>query len=236
MSKDYYLYFDESGNLGKSGRNFVIACVLTTDPKSLHNKMKKTLLFIKKEYPNLKFNASELKANCANRDARVTILSEISKKDVDISYIIADKKHIYEYLFEDKNILYNYLLKILLNNYTALFKKASEEGSTVNLILDNRTIKVTSRNSFADFIKEHFIYEKGINVNIKVEYRDSKSKNAYNIQAADYIAHSLYSFYEYNNATYYNCINAKVQYKELFPKNKFGKSLAEPLVAVTSEK
>lgn len=221
--KEYYMYFDESGNLGKDRKYFVISCILTSNPKELENIMKKTLLRVKKSYPNLKFNAYELKANAANRDARINILSNISKKNVEISYIVADKDNVYDYLFKDKNILYNYLLKVLLNNYTYLFRKASKEGARINLILDNRTIKVASKNSFSDFIKYHFIYENNINVDINVEYRDSNAKNAYNVQAADYAAHALYSYYEFDNSTYYNCFKSKIKHSELFPINKFAK-------------
>ncbi|WP_156337819.1 DUF3800 domain-containing protein [Clostridium intestinale] len=52
--KEYYLYFDESGNLGESGKYFVIACILTENPKALENKMKKTLLSIKTKNNGLK--------------------------------------------------------------------------------------------------------------------------------------------------------------------------------------
>ena len=47
--KEYYLYFDESGNLGVKDRYFVISCVITKNPKELENKMKKVLFHIKKE-------------------------------------------------------------------------------------------------------------------------------------------------------------------------------------------
>ena len=233
MLKDYYLYFDESGNLGKNGKYFIISCILTSAPKALQNKMKKTLLFIKKQYPHLKFNDYELKANAANSLSRTTILSNIADKDLSISYIVADKDHVYNYLLDDKNLFYNYLLKILLNNFTSLFRKASTENATIHLILDNRSIKVKSKNSFADFIKIYFLYEKHINVNIEVEYRDSKASNAYNVQAADYVAHALYSHYEYNNSNYFNCFKSKIKYEELFPRCKFGQSVKNPEIAVS---
>ena len=36
-NKERYLIFDESGNLGTSGRYFVIACIDTYNYKALHN-------------------------------------------------------------------------------------------------------------------------------------------------------------------------------------------------------
>ena len=56
--KEYYLYFDESGNLGVKDRYFVISCVITKNPKELENKMKKVLFHIKKNHPEAKWNLS----------------------------------------------------------------------------------------------------------------------------------------------------------------------------------
>lgn len=230
--KDYYFYFDESGNLGRDRNSFVISCIFTSNPKELHNIMKKTLLRLKQNSEKGNFNSHELKASAAKPESREIILNNISKKDLKISYIVANKNEIYDYLFKDKNILYNYLLKLLLRNYTDIFRKASEEGVTIHLILDNRDIKVKSKNSFAEFIKEHFIYVKNIDVNINIEYKDSKAKDAYNVQAADYIAHALYSYYEFGNTRYYDCIKNKIQHKEFFPNY----NAIQNLIAATKEK
>lgn len=214
--KEYYMYFDESGNLGNGGKYFVIACILTKNPGLLHNTIKKTLLYVKKNYKNVKFNSNELKANVANKEIKELIINNICKKDVQISYIVAQKKYIQDNLKEDKNCLYNFLLKILLQNYNKQFN-----NSKVNLILDNKTIKVKSINSFKDYINIYWNYEKKLNINIKVEYKDSKAKDAYNIQAADYIANAIFSRYEYNNGNYYSLLRSKIDKRERFPISKF---------------
>lgn len=214
--KEYYMYFDESGNLGNGGKYFVIACVLTKNPKLLHNTMKKTLLYIKKNYKNAKFNSNELKANVANKEIKEIIINNICKKDVSVSYIVAQKKYIQDNLKDDKNCLYNFLLKILLQNYNKQFR-----NSKVSLILDNKTIKVKSINSFKDYINIYWNYEKKLNIYIKVEYKDSKAKDAYNIQAADYIANAIFTRYEYNNSYYYNLLKHKRGVVERFPRDKF---------------
>ena len=50
--KEYFMYFDESGNLGTSGKYFVIACIITENRKALHNTMKKTLKKIEDQIKN----------------------------------------------------------------------------------------------------------------------------------------------------------------------------------------
>lgn len=215
--KEYFIYFDESGNLGVKEKYFVISCVLTEQPKALHNKMKKILLHVKNNHPEAKWNGSEIKACTCKPWIKEKILTGIIEKDIEISYIVADKHWIDEKLKEDKNCLYNYLLKVLLENYKSTFR-----NNKVNLILDNKTIKVESINSFKDYINIYLNYELRLNVELTVQYMDSKDKSAYNIQVADYIANALYSYYEYNYEQYKSYINEKIKYVELFPKRKFG--------------
>ena len=199
--KEYFMYFDESGNLGTSGKYFVIACIITENRKALHNTMKKTL-----------------KANKATKEIKSFVLNRISKNNLEISYIVAEKQHVQEQLIKDQNRFYNFLLKILLDQHKEKFKE-----NKINLILDNKTIKVKSLNSFEDYINIHINYELGLNSDIIVEYKDSKSHDAYNIQAVDYIANVIYSHYEYNLDIYMPIIKNKIKVIEEFPKFKFKK-------------
>ncbi len=71
------------------------------------------------------------------------------KKDIKISYIVADLQHVEARLLEDKNILYNYLMKLLISRMIT----DVDRGTKINLICDNKTTKVASANSFKDYIK-----------------------------------------------------------------------------------
>lgn len=217
---EHYMYFDESGNLGKQDRFFVIACIITKNPKELNNIMKKTLLEIKKRYSGTKWNGHELKANSCKPWIKEIIYKAIVTKGIEISYIVADKIWIEERLKEDKNCLYNYLLSLLLDNFKNIFR-----NKRVNLILDNKSIKVKSLNSFEEYIKIHLNYRYSLNTDIKVEYRDSAAKNAYNIQAADYVANAIFSYYEYGYDRYYKILENKISKRELFPSRRFGKCI-----------
>lgn len=217
--KEYFLYFDESGNLGVDGRYFVIACILTEKPKELENKMDKILLHIKKNYKNLQWNGYELKANSCKPWIKENIYKGIVEKDIQIAYVVADKLWIEDRLKQDKNCLYNYLLSIMLDNFKSVFR-----NNKVHLILDNKSIKVKSINSFEDYIRIHVNYRLRLNSEISVQYMDSSSKKAYNIQAVDYIANAVYGKYEYSYSTYYDLIKNKICCEELFPYKKFGKA------------
>lgn len=214
------LIFDESGNLGAVGRYFVISCIDTMNAKSLHNVMKRKLKQAGDKFPKLKnLHAHEIKAKDAYPCVKYHILESILSKDVTISYIVIDLKYIEERLLKDKNILYNFAAKILISR---LITK-TDEGKTVNILFDNKTTKIASKNSLREYIIAHIVYEEGLDVNINFEYKDSDAGDAFIIQAADYIANGLYASYEYGNEVYKSLIDEKIDIVEHFPYKKFGK-------------
>ncbi|BDR73313.1 hypothetical protein K144316041_20210 [Clostridium tetani] len=228
--EEYFLYFDESGNLGTDGRYFVIACIITKDNKELENKMKKVLLHIKRNYKDVKWNRHEIKANSCKPKIKRIIYDTIMKKDIQIAYVVADKIWVEDRLKDDKNCLYNYLLRILLENFKKIFR-----NNKINLILDNKTIKVKSINSFTDYIRIYMNYELGLNSEISVKYMDSSSKKAYNIQAVDYVANAIFAKYEYGYNDYYDLLKQKICCNELFPRRKFGNPTKNMLEASMSK-
>jgi len=213
------LIIDESGNLGTSGRYFVIACIETKNYKSLHNIMKRKLQAAKQLYPNLKSGSHEVKAANAFPSVKHHILESIATKDIKISYIVADLFHIEPRLLVDKNILYNYLVKLLLQRLIS----SKDIGSTVNILCDNKTTKVASTNSMSDYIKTVINYEQNMDIDLNIRFMDSDSSNAYVIQAADYVANALYSRYEHKNILYSQPLTLKFYKMGHFPYTKFGK-------------
>lgn len=201
------IIFDESGNLGKSGRYFVIACIDTKECKSLHNIMKRKLKIAGKIYPEMKKgHAHEIKAVDAYPAVKYHILECITSKNLSISYIVVDLKHVKSKLLEDKNIVYNYVMKILLDRIIT----SEDNGTRINILCDNKTTKITSRNSFEDYIKIHFNCEKDYDIDLNVKYIDSDAGDAFIIQAADYVANAVYTLYEYGNNMYSKVFNTKL--------------------------
>lgn len=223
--KDLYknercLIFDESGNLGHDGRYFVISCIDTHNAKALHNIMKRKIGQAKHLFPELSMNHSnEIKAKDAYPAVKSHILECIVSKELTISYIVVDLKHIEPRLLRDKNILYNFASKILISR---LISK-EDEGKKINIIFDNKTTKISSTNSLREYIIAEIVYEKQFDVDINFEYKDSDSNDAYIIQAADYVANALYSFYEYGNSLYIDIVRKKVNQIQHFPYTNFGK-------------
>lgn len=104
-NKERYLIFDESGNLGTSGRYFVIACIDTYNYKALHNVMKRKLGIAKLQFQELAcLHSHEIKAKDAYPCIKYHILEVIASKDLTISYIVADLKYVQPRLLKEKNI------------------------------------------------------------------------------------------------------------------------------------
>ena len=216
MSEAIYLYLDGSGNLGSSGRYFVIAGIETPNSKPLHNVMKKSILKIKTTYDRFKAS-QEIKASDSSPIIKDFVLRKIAtKENIHIRYIVADKKHVKRALIEDENLLYNFLLKFLI-----LPIATKPNLKKFVLILDKRTIKVKSSNSFEDYINILLRYEIGLDIQIEVMYMESH--NCYAIQAADFIANALYLKYEFRNPIFESIIASQIIFADHFPRGIFGK-------------
>ena len=87
----------------------------------------------------------------------------------------------------------------------------------------NKKYKCSDHNSKLLYIIADIVYEKGLDVTINFEYKDSDAGDAFIIQAADYVANGLYANYEYKNDIYKNLIKESINVVQYFPYKKFGK-------------
>ncbi|BFH66270.1 hypothetical protein J27TS7_11160 [Paenibacillus dendritiformis] len=210
------LFFDESGNMGRDGRYFTIACVACKNDKQLNNALSRAELKTKRQFPYFK-RFQEVKASDSNPVIKDYYLRKIASKEVEIRYIVADLENVKSRLKEDSNLLYNYMLHFLITPYARI-----PNVNHLNIVLDNRTIRVQSVNSFADYIKIKMQYEFQCRYSINVKYMESQ--NSYGIQAADFIANAVQTKYQYDYGYYYSLFENKVVQRELFPRAYFGTS------------
>jgi len=91
----------------------------------------------------------------------------------------------------------------------------------IQIIIDNRSVKVASKHSLRDYIKLKALMEWGVDKKITFEYMDSQNSN--NLQAVHIIANVVYGKYTYSKEHLYGIISNKFVYKSEFPEIKFGK-------------
>src|SRR3989344_5105231 len=185
------IFVDESGELGMKHRYFVIAMLVPQRSKRIVNIMKR---FITRN------NLPEVKGSLLAIPDKQHIIHAINQaNDCVISYIVVDKNNIdNKKLFADKNLFFNYLLSFLFKNTI----KHANDG--ISICLDNRTIKVGSVNSLADYvrIKAYTSWNFQHNINISfVNSRDSKV-----VQATDVVANAIYAKYLYGQDHLYKML------------------------------
>lgn len=214
-----FLIFDESGNLGSNGRYFVISCIDTGNAKAIHNLMKRKIGQARNLFPELAIlHTHEVKAKDAYPCIKYHIAECLAKRSLSISYIVADLQHVEPVLLNDKNMFYNFMMKLLISEITS----PNDNGGKINIMYDNHTTRVGSVNSLDEYIKLSLVFEDRLNVDLSFSRLDSNDKNAYHVQAADYVANALYSHYEYGNDLYYDLLKPKINCKLLYPLGKFG--------------
>lgn len=203
-------YLDESGNLGRSGRFFVICALMPENPKRIKNIIKGCIANFRKRNIIL----DELKSPFLTFPLKQKILQKLAKKDdFHCSYVVGDKKHIDPNLLKVNNVCFNYLASHL---FKPILKGTNED---VQVIIDNRSVKVASKNSLKDYIKLEALTKWGFNKKITFRYKDSRDVK--NLQAVHLIANVVYGRYTYNTKHLYNLIDNKFIHRIKFPYAKF---------------
>lgn len=216
---DRFLIFDESGNLGSNGRYFVVSCIDTCNAKEIQNLMKRKIGLARTQFPALAtLHTHEVKAKDAYPCIKYHIAECLAKKDLTISYIVADLQQTPANLLIEKNMYYNFLIKKLIEEIVT----PADAGNNISIIYDNHSTRTGSVNSLDEYLTLSLIYERRLNISLKFARLDSNDKNAYHVQAADYVANALYTHYEFNNDLYYDILRPKINCKILYPLGKFG--------------
>jgi hypothetical protein len=199
------LFVDESGNLGRGERFFIIAMLQPFKSKRIVNFARDFCA---------KNNLIEIKGAKLNFVQKQSLIDKLTKtNDYVISYIVADKKNIdNDKLFEDPNLLYNYLFSFLIR------KTLKANTDDLCILLDNHSTKVKSINSLKDYIKLKAYTQWGFNKSLDIDYINSKYSKV--IQVTDVVASCIRAKYHHNNPHLYNRLTIAESIK--FPVDKFG--------------
>lgn len=206
---------DESGNFGKSGKYIVVGGIQVTNNKPILNFMKRQELKFRKLYPE-KFEDEEIKHTNSFPAMRHHYIEKIVEKSEAIHYCVSNKYHCDEAMLKDENILYNYMVfrivKRIISNNRSL--------TCLSLLLDNRTIKITRSDSLVDYLKGKIYFDlERPDIELNVQMLDSKNSRL--IQAADFIAGTVFHRYTHNNNICYNLIKKKLDCVYHYPYNNF---------------
>lgn len=127
--------------------------------------------------------------------------------DIVIGAITVNKSKVQQHIREDANKLYNYMIRLAV---LPLIK----EQPIVNLIRDNKTIKVKSGNSLIDYLQTTIWFD--LASRTKIVDIPSDSKRVKNLIFIDWINNLIWGKYEDDNTKAYDIIRNVISSKKLF--------------------
>lgn len=180
---------DESGSLGRDSHFFVMAAVVVMRPR--------TLLNVAKQIPKLYF---ESKFYNSTREEITNVLRTLSKCDVRIVYVVADK---YDYTGQYYGTYGNDLYKMILQDLLAKAFSLVNKGD-VNVFLDRSSfVSLTSFRTIAGEVAS------SAGCNLKQCDKVTSHQNKC-IQIADYVVGAINRNYEDGNSYYMDIIRSKI--------------------------
>ena len=211
----WYLYLDESGDLGfdfvnkKPSKFFTITilAVKSSHNKILRNCVKKTL--------NRKLNKHKAKrVVCELKGTHTTL--EVKKyffelvKDIPFSIfsLTLNKRKVFEQLARDKNRVYNYVARLVLDQI-----KFENAKSQVDLYVD----KCKSQEQIKEFNRYIFNQLKAkFNPNVPLNFFHKNSKEIPALQAVDLFSWGIFRSYERKDFEWYDIYKDKVKFNEQY--------------------
>jgi len=213
------VYLDESGDLGwkfnapfmngGSSRYLTIAFIIVpnTNKDLPHRQVSKTYT---------KFNyqfGMEHKGNKLPKNVREYFINRVikmmqSNPDVLMSAITVKKERVFDHIRRDGNILYNYLTKIGICDHI------KSCNGNVDFIRDERTIKVSSGNSLIEYLQTELWFEK--NSKAFLVDQPAKSHQNFNILFIDWIANTIWQYYELGEDVGFSLLDPIMKCQKLF--------------------
>ncbi len=212
------VYLDESGDLGwildkpyrhgGSSRYLTIAFVVCPSEK-------KHLLqrIVADVYRKVKHNPKkELKGSSLSVSDKCFFAEKVRKlvsmnPDIVVGAITVNKSKVQLHIRQDGNKLYNYMIRL------AVLPIVKGEP-VVNLIRDNKTIKVKSGHSLIDYLQTTMWFE--LSSHTRIVDIPSDSKQVKNLIFIDWMNNLIWGRYEDNNTAPYDIIKNVITSKKLF--------------------
>ncbi len=218
----YYLYLDESGELGRkpgSSRYFVITILCTDRPKALAKRVKKekgrlygggwpkdveikgTTLWGAEHIPGIP------PAIAARRGEILgNIIENILAGPVKVHYSVARKDRLSDHLLvAPYGITFNYLAgTLIIRGYREHY------NGPLELIVDQRSKETHSKMKFDGYVETRLLADCDHAAGLTIRHEESHVVPG--LQAVDFISWGLFRYYEHNDSTFKKLIEPAVGY------------------------
>ena len=212
------IYLDESGDLGwvlnkpyrhgGSSRYLTIAYVACPqEKKHLLKRIVRKVYNKTKTDPKIELKGSALKVADKRYFANKVRELVSMNPDIKIGAITVNKSKVQQHIRDDSNKLYNYMIKLV-----AL--ESIKQEPVVNLIRDNKTVKVKSGNSLIDYLQTILWFD--MDSKTKLVDIPSDSKKVQNLIFIDWVNNIIWENYEDDNSEPYQAMRSVIESKKLF--------------------
>jgi hypothetical protein len=158
-----------------------------------------------------KLQIREFKFHEDREDVRRRLLNLIAKSEVKCGYVTINKTAVAARLMDKPDILYNYLAV----NYPIKHIIHSHRPDKIEYVIDKQVWSRRRRESFNQYVIDKSSWVSIVECNDfppEILLKHDVSQNDPCLQIADYVAASVFQFYERKKPEYYNIISKKFPY------------------------
>jgi len=216
----WYLYLDESGDLGfdfvnKKPSKFFTVAVLATRGIDNNRKISKAVKIVLRRKLNPKSKrkriVEELKGEATNLEIKKYFYKQIKNVKFAIYSVTLNKLRVYEKLARNKSRVYNFIARQVFDRIP--FEKAN--GNRIILTIDKSKGKKGIK-EFNEYIIKQL--EGRIPPHIPFDIYHEDSKKIGGLQAIDMFVWGIHRKYENNDAEWYRIFNKKIVLDEQYLK------------------
>lgn len=214
----WYLYLDESGDLGfdfvnKKPSKFFTISILAISSQEANQKLIKAAKITLRRKLNSSKNRHRLVRELKGTGTKLEIKKYFFSKAKDIKFgiysITLNKKRVYDRLTKNKSHVYNYVSRKVLDEIP--FEKNS--GSRVQLIIDKSMAKPEIA-EFNSYIRRQL--EGRLSPNIPLDIYHWLSHENYGLQVSDLFCYGIFKNHERGDSEWRDIFADKVRYDEIF--------------------
>jgi hypothetical protein len=213
----WYLYLDESGDLGfdfvnkKPSKFFTITILVikgNIENRLLFKAVKKTLRRRLNPRGKRKRIVAELKGTKTTLEIKKYFYEQVKSLNFNIYAITLNKRRLYEYLIKNKSRVYNFIARNVLDQIS--FKEAKIK---VELIIDKSKSKPEIV-EFNSYIRRQLEAELDPKIPLNI-YHFSSIENG-GLQAADMFSYGIFEKHERRRMDWLNIFKEKVIYESVY--------------------
>lgn len=166
---------------------------------------------IKSLYDKFKWK-NEKKASHASLNQKILFCEKAvellkGNKEIIVDVITASKENVQDHIRKDPNKLYNFMAGLVVPENLGKFKH-------VDFIPDERSVKVKSGNSLADYLQIKVWFE--LKLETKLHNKPAVSHMNYNLQFVDWISHCVWANFEDKIDKPFTLLQPHIRHRKLY--------------------